>query len=132
MAPRLTSRTIELRRVVITGMGAVSPLGNDVATLLDALMKGVSGIAPLERFAVDDLPVNFGGPVKGFDPDDGAREEGGAAPRRAPRIRDGGGGRGRETTRGWRCRLDARRARRRAVGRGFAGLETMPRPASRW
>jgi 3-oxoacyl-[acyl-carrier-protein] synthase II len=66
--PRLTSRTIELRRVVITGMGTLNPLGNDVATTWNALLKGVSGIRPIERFPVDDLPVKFAGQIEGFDP----------------------------------------------------------------
>jgi 3-oxoacyl-[acyl-carrier-protein] synthase II len=68
MPPRLTSRTIELRRVVITGMGTLNPLGNDVATSWSAIQKGVSGIRPIERFAVDDLPVKFAGQIEGFDP----------------------------------------------------------------
>ena len=68
MPPRLTSRTIELKRVVMTGMGMVSPLGNDVAASWHACLKGVSGIATIERFDVSDLPVKFGGFVKNFDP----------------------------------------------------------------
>jgi 3-oxoacyl-[acyl-carrier-protein] synthase II len=67
--PRLRSRTIELHRVVITGMGTVNPLGNDVPTSWNALLKGVSGIAPLEGFETADLAVRFGGQVKGFDPE---------------------------------------------------------------
>ncbi len=68
MAPRLTSGTIELQRVVITGMGTVNPLGNDVATTWNALLKGTSGIAPIEGFPVDDFSVKFAGQLKGFDP----------------------------------------------------------------
>jgi 3-oxoacyl-[acyl-carrier-protein] synthase II len=67
--PRLSSRTIELRRVVITGMGTVNPLGNDVPTSWNALLKGVSGVAPLEGFDVSDLPVKFGAQIKGFNPE---------------------------------------------------------------
>jgi 3-oxoacyl-[acyl-carrier-protein] synthase II len=66
---RLTSRTIELQRVVITGMGTVNPLGNDVPTSWNALLKGVSGVAPIEGFDVSDLPVKFGAQIKGFDPE---------------------------------------------------------------
>ena len=54
---RLTSRSIELNRVVITGMGAVTPLGNDVPTTWGALLKGVSGIAPLEGFRLASAHV---------------------------------------------------------------------------
>ena len=43
--PRLTTRSIELRRVVITGMGTVNPLGNDVESTWNSLLKGVSGIS---------------------------------------------------------------------------------------
>ena len=67
--PRLRTRTIELHRVVITGMGTVNPLGNDVATSWNALCKGVSGVAPLEGFDTSDLPVKFGAQIKGFDPE---------------------------------------------------------------
>jgi 3-oxoacyl-[acyl-carrier-protein] synthase II len=67
--PRLHSHTIELNRVVITGMGTVNPLGNDVATSWNALLKGVSGVAPLEGFETEDLPVRFGAQIKGFDPE---------------------------------------------------------------
>ena len=68
MAPRLTSRTIDLRRVVITGMGTLNALGNDVSTSWNALLKGVSGIGPIERFDAGDLAVTFAGQIKGFDP----------------------------------------------------------------
>jgi 3-oxoacyl-[acyl-carrier-protein] synthase II len=67
--PRLRSRTIELHRVVITGMGTVNPLGNDVATSWNALLKGVSGVAPLVGFETEDLAVKFGAQIKGFDPE---------------------------------------------------------------
>ena len=66
---RLRSRTIELHRVVITGMGTVNPLGNDVSTSWNALLKGVSGVAPLVGFDTADLPVKFGAQIKGFDPE---------------------------------------------------------------
>ena len=53
MTPRLTTRSIELKRVVVTGMGAVSPLGNDVATSWSAALKGVSGVSLIDRFEND-------------------------------------------------------------------------------
>ncbi len=68
MAPRLTTRTIDLRRVVITGMGTVNPLGNDAGTSWNAALKGVSGISTIERFRVDDLAVRFAGQIRDFDP----------------------------------------------------------------
>ncbi len=66
--PRLHSRSLELKRVVITGMGLVCPVGNDVASAWESLRKGVTGIGPITRIKVDDLPVRFGGELKGFDP----------------------------------------------------------------
>src|SRR6266568_3455548 len=56
------------RRVVVTGMGAVTPVGLDVASSWDALVHGRSGIARVERFETDDLDVRIAGEVKNFDP----------------------------------------------------------------
>src|SRR5260370_10978548 len=58
----------ELRRVVVTGMGAVTPVGLDVASTWDAVVHGRSGIALVERFETSDLDVRIGGEVKNFDP----------------------------------------------------------------
>ncbi len=68
MGPRFETRTIGLRRVVITGMGSVSPVGNDVASAWSALLKGASGIARVEGFPVEDERVQIAGQLKGFDP----------------------------------------------------------------
>src|SRR5438105_15359354 len=57
-----------LRRVVVTGMGAVTPVGLDVASTWDAIVHGRSGIAPVQRFETADLDVRIGGEVKNFDP----------------------------------------------------------------
>ncbi len=56
------------RRVVVTGLGVVSPVGNDVPTFWSALKTGTSGIAPVTAVNVDDLSVKIAGEVKGFDP----------------------------------------------------------------
>lgn len=56
------------RRVVVTGLGVVSPVGNDVATTWRALLDGVSGAAPLTRFDPTGFSVRFAAEVKGFDP----------------------------------------------------------------
>src|SRR5207302_10892051 len=56
------------RRVVVTGMGALTPVGLDVASTWDSIVHGRSGIAPIQRFETDDLDVRFGGEVKDFDP----------------------------------------------------------------
>ncbi|HEX3158166.1 MAG TPA: beta-ketoacyl-ACP synthase II [Gemmatimonadaceae bacterium] len=56
------------RRVVVTGLGAISPVGNDVATTWQALIEGRSGAAPITHFDTSTFPVRFACEVKGFDP----------------------------------------------------------------
>src|SRR5207253_6997173 len=56
------------RRVVVTGMGTVTPVGLDVASTWDALVHGRSGIATVQAFPSDDLEVRIAGEVKDFDP----------------------------------------------------------------
>ena len=56
------------RRVVVTGMGAITPVGNDVAATWRAITQGVSGGAPITKFDASTFPVRFACEVKGFDP----------------------------------------------------------------
>jgi 3-oxoacyl-[acyl-carrier-protein] synthase II len=56
------------RRVVVTGMGALTPVGLDVPSTWDAVVHGRSGIGPVQRFETDDLDVRIAGEVKDFDP----------------------------------------------------------------
>jgi 3-oxoacyl-[acyl-carrier-protein] synthase II len=56
------------RRVVVTGLGAVTPIGNDVATTWRAMQDGVSGAAPITKFDPSAFPVRFACELKGFDP----------------------------------------------------------------
>ena len=56
------------RRVVVTGLGAITPLGNDVATTWRAMLDGVSGAADITKFDASSFPVRFACEVKGFDP----------------------------------------------------------------
>ncbi len=56
------------RRVVVTGMGAITPVGNDVAATWRAITGGVSGGAPITKFDHSTFPVHFACEVKGFDP----------------------------------------------------------------
>lgn len=55
------------RRVVITGLGIVSPVGNDVASAWAAILAGRSGIAVIERFDTSSFPTHFGGEIKTLD-----------------------------------------------------------------
>jgi 3-oxoacyl-[acyl-carrier-protein] synthase II len=57
-----------VQRVVITGCGAVTPVGNDVDTFWNALATGVSGIGPIQAFDVSAYPTRIAGEVKNFDP----------------------------------------------------------------
>jgi 3-oxoacyl-[acyl-carrier-protein] synthase II len=55
-------------RVVITGMGAITPLGLTVAELWEGLLAGKSGVGPITQFDASALPCRIAGEVKGFDP----------------------------------------------------------------
>jgi len=59
-----------MRRVVVTGVGVVSPLGTGNAKNWEALIAGKSGIAPITRFDTSDLPVKIAGEVKDFVAED--------------------------------------------------------------
>jgi 3-oxoacyl-[acyl-carrier-protein] synthase II len=56
------------RRVVVTGLGAVTPVGNDVATTWRAMQEGVSGATNITKFDATNFPVKFACELKGFDP----------------------------------------------------------------
>ena len=66
--PHLLSECIlARRRVVITGLGLISPVGNSVEEGWQNIIAGVSGIAPVTRFDTSTFPVQFAGEVKNFD-----------------------------------------------------------------
>jgi 3-oxoacyl-[acyl-carrier-protein] synthase II len=56
------------RRVVVTGMGAITPVGNDVATTWKSLIEGKSGTAPITKFDASKFSVRFAAEVKEFNP----------------------------------------------------------------
>ncbi|MEW6991773.1 beta-ketoacyl-ACP synthase II [Colwelliaceae bacterium 6441] len=58
-----------MRRVVITGYGMLSPLGNDAESTWQNLLEGKSGIGAIEHFDVSNFPTKFAGLVKNFDPE---------------------------------------------------------------
>ncbi len=59
-----------MRRVVVTGLGAITPLGNDVKTTWERLLKGNSGIGNITAFDTTDHVVKIAGEVKDFRPDE--------------------------------------------------------------
>ena len=56
-----------MERVVITGMGAITPVGNDVQTFWESLKAGKCGIGPITKFDVSDYKVKLAAEVKDFD-----------------------------------------------------------------
>ena len=59
-----------MRRVVVTGIGTINPLGNNVKEYFKNLEKGVSGAAPITRFDASKFKTQFACEVKGFDPNE--------------------------------------------------------------
>jgi len=58
---------MRLKRVVVTGLGAITPLGNDVKTTWDSLINGVSGAGPITLFNTEKFKTKFACEVKGFN-----------------------------------------------------------------
>lgn len=58
---------MELKRVVVTGLGALTPIGNNVPALWDALVKGVSGAGPITRFDASKFRCRIASELKGFN-----------------------------------------------------------------
>jgi 3-oxoacyl-[acyl-carrier-protein] synthase II len=56
------------RRVVVTGLGLVTPCGNDVASTWAAMLRGESGVDYIKKFDIEKYPVKFAAEVKNFDP----------------------------------------------------------------
>ncbi len=61
---------MELKRVVVTGLGALTPIANSVPDYWEALLKGVSGAAPITKFDVSQFKTQFACELKGFNPGD--------------------------------------------------------------
>ncbi|MGE8421567.1 MAG: beta-ketoacyl synthase N-terminal-like domain-containing protein, partial [Sphingobacterium siyangense] len=57
---------MELKRVVVTGLGALTPIGNTVSAYWEALINGVSGAAPITHFDASKFKTQFACEVKGF------------------------------------------------------------------
>ena len=58
------------KRVVVTGLGAITPVGNDVKTFWQNLIDGVCGIDNITEFPTDELEVKIGGKIRDFNPED--------------------------------------------------------------
>jgi len=58
---------VSTRRVVITGLGAVTPLANNVADTWDGIVNGRSGIGPIDSFDISSFATTFGGVIRNFD-----------------------------------------------------------------
>ena len=58
------------RRVVITGMGAITPVGNSVDTFWDSISNGVIGIGDIKAFDTTDFKATLAAEVKDFNPED--------------------------------------------------------------
>ena len=56
------------KRVVVTGLGCISPLGNNVPDTWSSLLAGKSGAGPITRFDASKFKTRFAAEVKGFDP----------------------------------------------------------------
>jgi len=61
---------MELKRVVITGLGAITPVGNNIADYWNSLINGVSGAAPIARFDASKFKTQFACEIKGFKVED--------------------------------------------------------------
>src|SRR5919107_2652686 len=60
---------MELKRVVVTGLGALTPIGNTVSEYWNGLVNGVSGAAPITRFDASKFKTRFACEVKGYVPE---------------------------------------------------------------
>lgn len=60
---------MEKRRVVVTGLGAITPIGNNVSEYWDALISGKNGVAPITHFDTSKFDTKFAAEVKDFNPD---------------------------------------------------------------
>jgi 3-oxoacyl-[acyl-carrier-protein] synthase II len=62
-------QTSERRRVVVTGLGAITPLGSDLNRIWTSLLQGKSGVRRITQFDASDLPCQIAGEIPDFDPD---------------------------------------------------------------
>lgn len=113
-----------MRRVVVTGLGSVSPLGLDTPTFWQALVKGHSGVGPLTSVPTERLKCHIAAEVRGFVPEAHLDPQ---AVQRLDRFAQFGLVAGREAVRDADLRLDRELGLRGAVilGSGIGGLHTL-------
>src|SRR5260221_6605156 len=68
--PQNVTNYANRRRVVVTGMGFITPIGNDLETVWSNLVEGVSGIGQITHFDTTNFDTKIAGEVKGFNPED--------------------------------------------------------------
>ena len=73
-------------RIAVTGMGCVTPCGNDVSTLWETLLSGRSGIGRITRFPTEGFDVDIAGELKEFDPTEKTQLNRKEARRAAPYV----------------------------------------------
>jgi 3-oxoacyl-[acyl-carrier-protein] synthase II len=61
---------MELKRVVVTGLGAITPIGNTVAEYWDGLISGKSGAAPIQQYDASKFKTQFACEIKNFNVED--------------------------------------------------------------
>ena len=61
---------MELKRVVVTGLGALTPIGNSIPEYWDSLINGVSGAGPITHYDTEKFRTKFACEVKNFNPED--------------------------------------------------------------
>jgi len=59
---------MEIRRVVVTGLGALTPIGNSIPEYWNSLVNGVSGAAPITKFDASNFKTQFACEIKNYDP----------------------------------------------------------------
>ena len=67
---RLNRGSMQLKRVVVTGLGALTPIGNTLEAYWDGLKNGKSGAAPITYFDTEKFKTKFACELKGYNPQD--------------------------------------------------------------
>ena len=114
------------RRAVVTGIGAVTPIGNDAATFWANLIEGVSGAGPITSFDPTGFDVRIAAEVKDFDPTDRDGPQDGPPDEPLHPLRDGRGDRGGRRTPGSTSRdwsLERRDRIAVVINTGGGGME---------